>query len=607
MTTRTISAAGAHASAALTDRIPASKAGARGYLTGEQIAAMALSWSRGAITANAPILNLAETWNNAAVAFTGLRYNVTDSASAAGSLLLDLQIGGASMASVTKTGQVVSAAGFWLGGTSVSKPNIKGTDYTLQFCMGAAIRANMDNAGVFRAVEPGGGFLGHSTGFIGVGSDALLYRDAAGVLAQRNGVNPQTFRLYNTWTDPSNYERLSIGWASNVLYIDAGQVAGTGTARSLVLGGGQYINLNINGTTRFGVGGNGANMFAGALGGSQSSPILDMTQTWNTSGTPSALRLNITDTASAAGSLLLDLQVGGASMAKISKAGRATFGPIEIEDSGYISGFSTIAGAMARTMTQRNFLVSTSSQPLIALNSAGSIGFSASAANSDVTQNLDTMFRRDAAGVMAQRNGLIPQALRVYNTFTDASNSERFAIEWLSNVLYLRTQAVGTGGGRDIALGGNQVFFQTGGANKWQINNTGHFLAAADNVYDIGASAANRPRNIFVANQVIANDGYQFGNSSQMRSYVSGVIGLFNGAYNDFNRLQFGGTTTSFPALKRSATILQARLADDSAFTAIQGQLRTHANAVSETITPNATLTLYDAAGVAYKVPCVAA
>jgi hypothetical protein len=86
-----------------------------------------------------------------------------------------------------------------------------------------------------------------------------------------------------------------------------------------------------------------------------------------------------------------------------------------------------------------------------------------------------------------------------------------------------------------------------------------------------------------------------------------GLLRISNGAENDFDRLQFGGTTTSFPALKRSSTVLQARLANDSDFCPLQGQLRIHQNAVSETITATHTLTLFDAAGTAYKVPCVAA
>lgn len=47
---------------------------------------------------------------------------------------------------------------------------------------------------------------------------------------------------------------------------------------------------------------------------------------------------------------------------------------------------------------------------------------------------------------------------------------------------------------------------------------------------------------------------------------ADGVVMLTNNAATDFSRLQFGGTTSSFPALKRNSTELQVRLADDSAF-----------------------------------------
>jgi hypothetical protein len=51
-----------------------------------------------------------------------------------------------------------------------------------------------------------------------------------------------------------------------------------------------------------------------------------------------------------------------------------------------------------------------------------------------------------------------------------------------------------------------------------------------------------------------------------MRSLANGTIRLTNGAETDFDRLQFGGTTNLFPALKRDSTALHVRLADDTAF-----------------------------------------
>ena len=59
------------------------------------------------ITTSQPVLDLAQTWNAGGVTFTGLKLNATDTASAAGSLLLDIGTGGgtyASQLSVSKTG-----------------------------------------------------------------------------------------------------------------------------------------------------------------------------------------------------------------------------------------------------------------------------------------------------------------------------------------------------------------------------------------------------------------------------------------------------------------------------------------------------------------------
>lgn len=54
-------------------------------------------------------------------------------------------------------------------------------------------------------------------------------------------------------------------------------------------------------------------------------PLSNLTATWNASGTTfTAVKMNVTDTASAAGSALIDLQVGGVSQFKVSKAGAVT-------------------------------------------------------------------------------------------------------------------------------------------------------------------------------------------------------------------------------------------------------------------------------------------
>jgi hypothetical protein len=71
-----------------------------------------------------PALNISSTvtWNDAADTFTGWKLNVTNTASAAASLLMDLQVGGSSVFNVGKTGIV---SGLQFGGPVPSSTFIK--------------------------------------------------------------------------------------------------------------------------------------------------------------------------------------------------------------------------------------------------------------------------------------------------------------------------------------------------------------------------------------------------------------------------------------------------------------------------------------------------
>lgn len=55
--------------------------------------------------------------------------------------------------------------------------------------------------------------------------------------------------------------------------------------------------------------------------GSSANPFVNVTGTWNTTGTPTALFLNISDTASNSASLLADLQISSVSKFKVDKSG----------------------------------------------------------------------------------------------------------------------------------------------------------------------------------------------------------------------------------------------------------------------------------------------
>jgi hypothetical protein len=141
-----------------------------------------------------PLLNLSGTWNTTGIA-KGLLLNITDTASNASSLLLDLQTSSVSKFKVDKFGIVTSVASY------------SGTSY---------------NA---------------SQTFV-INGDTVLARDAANIFAQRAGTNAQTNRIYNTYTDASNYERAVFDWTTTANTLTIGtQAAGTGTVRN--------ININV--------------------------------------------------------------------------------------------------------------------------------------------------------------------------------------------------------------------------------------------------------------------------------------------------------------------------------------------------------------------------
>lgn len=94
--------------------------------------------------------------------------------------------------------------------------------------------------------------------------------------------------------------------------------------------------------------------------------VYNMTDTWNASGTTfTAIKMNITNTASAAGSMLLDIQLGGYSSAAISKLpelrlyGLNGAAATEFLSAGWLaaSSFYTITTDATGTGTQRPLVV----------------------------------------------------------------------------------------------------------------------------------------------------------------------------------------------------------------------------------------------------------
>lgn len=174
----------------------------------------------GTVTASDPVVDASQTWNGAGVAFTGLRFNATDIASSVLSNLLDVQLGGSSVFRVRKTYIQFSTA-ILLS----SNPTV------LYSVGGGALWGTANNSGF--SLPPSGPLQWSSVSGDPSGSgDLQLVRDAANTLAQQRGTNAQTFRVYRSYTDGSNYSRWTVKWNTSTAILHA-EGAGTGSDGSV--------------------------------------------------------------------------------------------------------------------------------------------------------------------------------------------------------------------------------------------------------------------------------------------------------------------------------------------------------------------------------------
>jgi hypothetical protein len=115
--------------------------------------------------------------------------------------------------------------------------------------VGTPILRVYGNSGVFR-VE-----ITSTTG-LNWNNDTWMCRDASNVVALRNlvaGSNGQTFRVYRTYTDANNYERVALILSDNTFRFGP-EAAGTGTPRPLYISTGSTTVPNLPSPTTVGAG-----------------------------------------------------------------------------------------------------------------------------------------------------------------------------------------------------------------------------------------------------------------------------------------------------------------------------------------------------------------
>jgi hypothetical protein len=253
----------------------------------------------GTITTSTPAVTATQTWNNVATTFTGLSLDVTDTASASGSKLLDLMVGSSTKFSVDKAGGLTASSGVFSGnidlsstseirfGNTASYPKLRrvtnrlevyrydGTGYqdlwannlvamTSMYSFGEI--ASATNLTATNDVSVGRDILGAAATELRFGSDAKILRNTTGQIDVRadSGLRIRNF-ANGAYASLSSYDLTTIGGTIRIM-------EGTGTyGPKLKYGGQQAINVEISDGSSYGHIGSGWGGSYGALVGTWSS------------------------------------------------------------------------------------------------------------------------------------------------------------------------------------------------------------------------------------------------------------------------------------------------------------------------------------------------
>ena len=118
----------------------------------------------------------------------------------------------------------------------------------------------------------------------------------------------------------------------------------------------------------------GLNLTGQSLTGSDASKLLNITGTWNTSGNPTAIFANITNTASGASTLLMDLQASGVSQFALTKTGGLTIPGNITANSGVFTGQVRAGAALNISWDTRSIMTSPSDGNILFTNRATTAG-----------------------------------------------------------------------------------------------------------------------------------------------------------------------------------------------------------------------------------------
>lgn len=450
---------------------------------------------------------------------------------------------------------------------------------------------------------------GTLSGALTLGTSGILV-GGTNLITQRNGTNAQTFSLYNTFTDASNGEWLSVDWVSTANRATIKTTNnGTGTGRSLEIIAASNLNIGGGGSTSwqfdtasnltpitnnsvnigyasqqvknifigtgvvFGAGSQDTTISRNAAGIIQfGTTAANASGAWLaakgtlTGGTladqAQVLAITATQPASPTGSqnaMLLDITgAGSANQLNIAQQIR------------YLAGYTGAAGAIGFLVNNSNASTGTTLNLAVSLtNPAGNSGFNSVVSGTTAGTNYGGYADVGNGNVNI---GLVGKSVTTKNSATNIggiftainAGTTPVQIGLFAGLGITTLPAVSAALIVDNGAQTDPIFLaRDNGSTVFTIAGGG---AVTSTLTISAGTRLQSTTDIILGTDNNAARFLQFGtNRAAIDSPSDGVLRIANSAQTDFSRLQFGGTTSSFPSIKRSTTSLQVRLADDSA------------------------------------------
>lgn len=341
-------------------------------------------------------------------------------------------------------------------------------------------------------------------------------------------LDTDVFRIYNSFTDNSNYEALEIKWDTNIAFVST-VAAGTGTNRQLWLEGqgvtalkltsaqvrvGTHLNPNDDSTITLGsTTKRWSNTFTDKITiGNGTDAILNGDGTgkiYMGNDSSQLTQFAVRGEDDGAGNYnQLELRMASNGACGLYSTGYGTQTPSGL--SIHHNGTKTFEFTSTQLYIHKPFRPTTAGSEPLGTSSVPFGNLYISSSSKIYFNNAQLLGSAGGSGiVLEQRNGTTEQRYYLYNTYTDGSNYERLEMKWDTNVAYIENTNNGSGALRELYIGsssqgnirfgasGNIIRFSVGNfsATKMYLNSSGltvygDYLPQGNGTRSIGSDSA---------------------------------------------------------------------------------------------------------------------